>query len=99
MGEYNVDDNIIYVNPKKHRSLKEWVNTVIHEYTHFKQNIDGMYDKYYTKYGRTYENHPHEVAADRTANRDEMEARLWVLRQIRGTKSSKSTKTPRSTNK
>ena len=81
-GEYESFDNIIYLNPKRHRSLKEWCNTVIHEYTHFRQNIEGMYSKYYDQ-GRTYENHPHEVAANRIANRDVAEARLWVLRQIR----------------
>jgi len=81
-GEYDSDDNVIYLNPKKHRSLRDWCNTVIHEYTHFRQNIDGMYTKYFEK-GRTYENHPHEVAAHKTADRDTAEARKWVLQQLR----------------
>lgn len=87
-GEYESDDNIIYLNPKRHRSLLQWVNTVIHEYTHFRQNIDGMYTKYY-ELGRTYENHPHEVAANRIAKRDMKEARLWVLRQLKPKKFTK----------
>ena len=41
-GEYDSEDNVIYVNPTKHGTLIELVNTVIHEYTHFKQNFDGM---------------------------------------------------------
>jgi hypothetical protein len=85
-GEYCADDNTIYLNPIKHKSLIEWVNTVIHEYTHFRQNIDGMYTKYYSKYGRTYENHPHEVNAHRIADRDQMEARRWVLQNLRKNK-------------
>jgi hypothetical protein len=82
-GEYDPDDNAIYLNPKKHRSLLEWVNTIIHEYTHFKQNINGMYTKYYDRYGRTYDTHPHEIAANRTAERDHREARLWVLKELK----------------
>jgi hypothetical protein len=85
-GEYDADDNTIYLNPVKHKTLGEWVNTIIHEYTHFRQNIDGMYTKYYVKYGRTYENHPHEVTAHRVANRDQREARLWVLQNLRKNK-------------
>lgn len=82
-GEYDAEDNVIYLNPIKHKTLIDLVNTVIHEYTHFKQNIDGMYTKYYVKYGRTYENHPHEITAHRIADRDQREARLWVLRNLR----------------
>lgn len=85
-GEYDADDNTIYLNPVKHKTLAEWVNTIIHEYTHFRQNIDGMYTKYYVKYGRTYENHPHEVTAHRVADRDQREARLWVLQNLRKNK-------------
>lgn len=85
-GEYDVDDNVIYLNPTKHKTLVEWVNTIIHEYTHFRQNIDVMYTKYYVKYGRTYENHPHEVTAHRVANQDQREARLWVLQNLRKNK-------------
>jgi hypothetical protein len=85
-GEYDADDNTIYLNPVKHKTLGEWVNTIIHEYTHFRQNIDGMYTKYYVKYGRTYENHPHEVTAHRVADRDQREARLWVLQNLRKNK-------------
>lgn len=99
LGEYDSDENAILLNPKKHKSLREWVNTIIHEYTHFRQDIDGMYTKYYMKYGRTYENHPHEVAAERIANRDEMEARRWVLSQIRPKKSTKKAKVKSSTDK
>jgi Zn-dependent peptidase ImmA (M78 family) len=81
-GEYDSEDNVIYLNPKKHRSLKEWCNTIIHEYTHFRQNIDGMYTRYYEK-GRTYDTHPHEIAANRTADRDTSTARRWVLNQLK----------------
>lgn len=99
MGEYDFEENTIFLNPTRHKTLKEWVNTIIHEYTHFKQDIDGMYTKYYMKYGRTYENHPHEVAAERIANRDEMDARRWVLSQLRPKKSKKKAKVQTSTDK
>ena len=88
-GEYDSGDNVIYLNPAKHKTLIDWVNTIIHEYTHFKQNIDGMYTKYYNQYGRTYENHPHEVTAHRIADRDQKEARRFVLAILRKNKQQK----------
>lgn len=82
LGEYDSIENIIILNPKKHKTLKDWCNTVIHEYTHFKQNGD-MYDRYYYKYGRNYDNHPHEVSAHKIAERDAPLARKWVLSVLR----------------
>ena len=43
LGQYDEVDNIIYLNSKLHDNLKDWVSTVIHEYTHFKQPIHKKY--------------------------------------------------------
>jgi hypothetical protein len=82
-GEYDEDINVITLNPKKHRSLKDWVKTVIHEYTHFRQPIHEKYDQYFEQYGRNYENHPYEITARNKSERDAAVARLWVLKKLR----------------
>lgn len=83
LGEYDEIENLISLNPKLHRSLKHWVSTVIHEYTHFKQPVFEKYDEYFDKYGRNYENHPYEITANNRSNRHAEEAQRWVLHQLR----------------
>ena len=81
-GEYDQVSNVITLNPKKHNNLKEWVSTVIHEYTHFRQPIGEKYDQYFEQYGRNYDNHPYEITACNKSDRDSDEARRWVLKRI-----------------
>jgi len=80
---YHPSTNEIRLNFKKIHSLKELVGTVIHEYTHFLQDINVMYHKYTEEYGISYENHPYEKTANAREERDWKECRLWVLQQIR----------------
>lgn len=82
-GEYDEILNIITLNPKKHDTLKDWVKTVIHEYTHFKQPINEKYEQYFDEYGRNYDNHPYEITANNKSARHAEEAQRWVLKQIR----------------
>jgi hypothetical protein len=82
-GEYDEVSNIITLNPKKHATLKDWVKTVIHEYTHFRQPIHEKYDQYFDQYGRNYDNHPYEITACNKSDRDADAAQRWVLKQIR----------------
>ena len=37
--EEDSDSSIIYVNPKRHRSFNEFIDTMIHEYIHFLQSL------------------------------------------------------------
>ena len=82
-GEYDEIDNVITLNPKKHSTLKDWVKTVIHEYTHFRQPIHEKYDQYFEQYGRNYDNHPYEITACNKSDRHADEAQRWVLKQMR----------------
>lgn len=77
-GQYFPYPNEIVTNPRKHRSLLEWCSTVIHEYTHFTQDMHK-----YTEYRNSYENHPYEITCNNRADRDKYEARLWLLRKLR----------------
>lgn len=80
-GEYCPDENQIILNPKKHRSLVEWCNTFIHEYTHFRQNME-RYDKFKT----SYDDNPYEIECNRIGERDKFLARRWVFGKLRNKK-------------
>jgi hypothetical protein len=69
-GAYCTSHNAIFINTKVHRSFIDVINTMIHEYTHFRQDIKVMYFKYLKVYSFNYENHPYEITARETAERD-----------------------------
>lgn len=69
-GCYCSVSNKIFINPDLHTSFIGVIDTMIHEYTHFRQNINVMYFKYFKKYSFNYENHPYEITARTTAERD-----------------------------
>jgi hypothetical protein len=77
-GQYFPYTNTIVINPEKTRTLLSFCNTIINEYTHFQQNMFK-----YAEYRNSYENHPYEHSANNRAARDQLEARRWLLRQIR----------------
>jgi hypothetical protein len=77
-GEYRPYENIIVINDKWHRSLVSFCSTIIHEYTHFTQD---MYK--YAEYRNSYENHPYESTANNRGERDKYEARRWLLSKLR----------------
>ena len=60
-GYYNEEKNIIVIYLKKHKSFKSFIGTIIHEYTHHLQNIEGKYYKILKKSG--YKKHPFEIEA------------------------------------
>lgn len=77
-GQYCHYDNLITLNPRNHRSLISWCNTVIHEYVHFTQDMD----KYHTEYGNRYKSHPFEIKANYLASRDQLEARNFLISKL-----------------
>jgi len=68
-GFYDPDENKIYINSRI-KTARCAASTMIHEYTHYKQNIAEMYDRYYDVHGYNYNNHPYEVSARKIAARD-----------------------------
>jgi len=73
-GCYIDDLDIIQINLNVHKSLIELCDTVIHEYTHYLQNMV-MYDKYFLKHNRNYNNHPYEISANNKAKKYRKELR------------------------
>ena len=58
------DKSTIYINPERHRSFNEFVDTVIHEYIHFLQSLK-YYDQIMEITG--YDSHPMEHSSNLVA--------------------------------
>lgn len=59
--EENGENSVIYINPDKHRSFNEFIDTIIHEYIHFLQGLK-YYDQIMEITG--YEKHPMEHSSN-----------------------------------
>ena len=59
-GHYNPNINLIMINTFECETLDITVRTIIHEYTHFMQDLRS-YEKLYRKFG--YAEHPQELEA------------------------------------
>jgi hypothetical protein len=68
-GYYDEQENLIFISKDKHSSLADLVDTVIHEYTHYKQNIKVDF-RILSKYFESDDQHPLEIEARSTADRD-----------------------------
>jgi len=77
-GHYNYLTNTICVYLSSHSSMVEICDTVIHEYTHYLQNMEEMYEKYMTKYYKKYSNHPYEITAFRRGEKYKWECLKYV---------------------
>jgi hypothetical protein len=67
---YDEVDKCIYINRDKHENVLDLVDTMIHEYTHYLQN---MY--HYQIIGKytDHHNHPMEIEAENMAKKDRLE--------------------------
>jgi hypothetical protein len=62
-GLYFPSQNEIHIFPKQHKTFIDLCDTIIHEYTHYLQKME-MYDVYFYKHKRNYDNHPYEITAN-----------------------------------
>lgn len=64
---YDDQDGVIFINKYDHRSLRTLANSIIHEYTHYMQNM-----KHYDVLSMylPYHKNPMEIEANRIAKRD-----------------------------
>lgn len=67
-GEYYWNTNTIYIFKPQHDDTEDIVDTIIHEYTHYKQNFN-KYDKLSKNITNPF-HHPYEYEAVTIANRD-----------------------------
>jgi len=66
-GMYSADDNKITIHHNNCPTLKDLIQTTIHEYTHYKQPVKSSYEKLLKKYG--YNDHPMEIQAREMENK------------------------------
>jgi Zn-dependent peptidase ImmA (M78 family) len=59
------EDSMIFINPQNHRSFNEFIDTVIHEYTHFLHGLE-YYDQILDITG--YDKHPMEQSSNIVAD-------------------------------
>lgn len=67
-GEYDYEEDLIYVNSQVHKSLEELADTIIHEYAHYRYHAKSTYYQLDRDYN--HDEHPMEKQADRIAKRD-----------------------------
>jgi len=67
-GEYDYEEDIIYVNSQMHYTLDELADTIIHEYVHYRYHAKSTYYQLDRDYDHA--DHPMEKQAESIANRD-----------------------------
>jgi hypothetical protein len=77
---YDCDDNYIHINKERIENVENLASTIIHEYTHYMQNIRVDYMVLAKYFDPSTENHPLEKEAEEVANRDYKEC----LREVFG---------------
>jgi hypothetical protein len=78
-GFYDVSINTIVIFPIAHISFIDVVNTVIHEYTHYLQDL-GLYNILYRSFG--YWDHPQEIEADKIATEYQWSCKHYIKERI-----------------
>lgn len=78
MAFYDDQDGVIFINKDDHRSLLSLANSIIHEYTHYKQNM-----KHYDILSQylPYRKNPLEIEANNVAKRDAKKCLREILSQ------------------
>lgn len=78
-GYYDEDKNLILVVKPNHRSFLDFIDTIIHEYTHSTQCME-QYTKMFTKYG--YDRHPYEREANKMAKRHAKKCKRYIAHHM-----------------
>ena len=75
-GCYDSETNRILVYRRKHRSVVDLADTVIHEYTHYLQDMEK-----YTELAKdfSYREHPYEIEAIENAKKYRWECRRFMV--------------------
>jgi len=78
-GYYDEDKDLILVVKSNHKSFLDFIDTIIHEYTHSTQCME-QYTKMFTKYG--YDRHPYEREANKIAKRHAKKCKKYVIKHM-----------------
>lgn len=77
-GYYSQEKNLMVIFIDNHNCILDLCETVIHEWKHYQQNIEKMYNKYIKVYRRNFKNHPYEVTAERFSKKHGANCKKWV---------------------
>jgi hypothetical protein len=78
-GQYDSTNNTIIVIPVAHSSFIDVINTIIHEYTHYLQDL-GIYSILYRSFG--YWDHPQEIEADKIATEYQWRCKNYIKERM-----------------
>jgi len=78
-GEYNPENNTITIVLLSHSSVVDVIDTVIHEFSHYRQDMV-MYDIYTDVHRRSYEKHPYEISANNKAEKYREQCKQALLK-------------------
>jgi len=68
-GEYDYEEDMIYINSQMHDTLHELADTIIHEYVHYRYHAKSTYYQLDRDYN--HDEHPMEKQAVSIAKRDQ----------------------------
>jgi hypothetical protein len=74
-GYYDEVDKCIYINRDKHETLQDLIDTMIHEYTHYLQN---MHHYQIIALYLEHDEHPMEIQANAVADKDGIECLKYM---------------------
>lgn len=74
-GYYDEVDKCIYINRDKHETLQDLIDTMIHEYTHYLQN---MHHYQIIALYLEHDEHPMEIQANAIADKDGIECLKYM---------------------
>jgi hypothetical protein len=80
-GHFDDENNTIIIYLEPHPTVEDLVETVIHEYTHYKQNVTENYDNYVARY-KAYNDNPYEKTANNRAARWKDRCIKDILKQL-----------------
>lgn len=82
-GYFKHSKNIICVYLGSHNEKIDLIETILHEWKHYQQDIKGMYRKYITRYKRNNVNHPYEITARNFSKKYIDACYKWVNKNIK----------------
>lgn len=81
LGFYDAQDNAMMVRIQGHRTFYNLAKTIIHEYVHYLQPVQGSwYERYYKTHG--YDDHPYEIEAYYISQLYSVECTQWTIHEM-----------------
>jgi hypothetical protein len=80
LGTYDFNSEVVTMYTLRHENLREYTNTVIHEYQHHIQKLNGVTQNKYSRY--EYETNPFEFECNRVADAHTLNCGIYALKKL-----------------